>query len=94
MLRNVDAALHVNDKEQSTLLYWAEKNLGDGNVDLLGVGRQAIADPEFARKVVEGRIVEIKWCTTCGECTMLLGGNKRVGCTVYDPEYKALLKKG
>jgi 2,4-dienoyl-CoA reductase-like NADH-dependent reductase (Old Yellow Enzyme family) len=82
------------DKEQSTLLYWAEKNLKDGNVDLVGIGRQAIADPEFAGKVVEGRVAEIKWCTTCGECTMLLGGNKRVGCTVYDKEYKALLKKG
>jgi 2,4-dienoyl-CoA reductase-like NADH-dependent reductase (Old Yellow Enzyme family) len=93
-LRNGDASLHVDGREQSTLLYWAEKNLKDGNVDLVGVGRQAIADPEFARKVVEGRIAEIKWCTTCGECTMLLGGNKRVGCTIYDKEYKALLKKG
>jgi len=91
-LRNGDAALHVDAKEQSTLLYWAEKNLRDGNVDLVGVGRQAIADPDFARKVVEGRIADIKWCTTCGECTMLLGGNKRVGCTIYDKEYKALLK--
>jgi len=93
-LRNGDASLHVGDKEQSTLLYWAEKNLKDGNVDLVGIGRQAIADPEFARKVVEGRVAEIKWCTTCGECTMLLGGNKRVGCTIYDPEYKGALKQG
>ncbi len=90
-LRNGDAALHVADKEQSTLLYWAEKNLRDGSVDLVGIGRQAIADPAFARKVVEGRVGEIRWCTTCGECTQLLGGNKRVGCTVYDKEYKALL---
>jgi 2,4-dienoyl-CoA reductase-like NADH-dependent reductase (Old Yellow Enzyme family) len=61
-------------------------------VDLVGVGRQAIADPEFARKVVEGRASEVKWCTTCQECTMLLGANKRVGCTIYEKEYKALLK--
>jgi 2,4-dienoyl-CoA reductase-like NADH-dependent reductase (Old Yellow Enzyme family) len=93
-LRNGDTSLHINDKEQSTLLYWAEKNLKDGNVDLVGIGRQAVADPDFARKVVEGRFDEIKWCTTCGECTMLLGGNKRVGCTIYDPDYKGALKKG
>ncbi len=91
-LRNGDSALHVADKSQSTLLYWAEKNLRDGNVDLVGVGRQSIADPEFARKVIEGRASEVKWCTTCQECTMLLGGNKRVGCTIYEKEYKALLK--
>jgi 2,4-dienoyl-CoA reductase-like NADH-dependent reductase (Old Yellow Enzyme family) len=60
----------------------------------LGVGRPAIADPEFARKVVEGRLNEITWCTTCGECTILFSGNKRVGCTVYDKEHKGALKKG
>ncbi len=42
--------------------------------------------------MVEGRLAEITWCTTCGECTMLLGGNKRAGRTVYEKEYKALLK--
>jgi 2,4-dienoyl-CoA reductase-like NADH-dependent reductase (Old Yellow Enzyme family) len=91
-LKNGDTALHVADKSQSTLLYWAEKNLRDGNVDLVGVGRQAIADPEFARKVLEGHSSDVKWCITCQECTMLLGGNKRVGCTIYEKEYKALLK--
>ena len=92
-LKNGDSALHVADKAQSTLLYWAEKNLRDANVDMVGVGRQAIADPDFARKVLEGRASEVKWCITCQECTMLLGGNKRVGCTIYEKEYKALLKQ-
>ena len=91
-LRNGDAALHVGDREQSTLLYWAEKNLRDGSVDLVGIGRQSIADPDFAAKVLGGRAADVRWCTTCGECTMLLGSNKRVGCPVYEKEYKALLK--
>jgi 2,4-dienoyl-CoA reductase-like NADH-dependent reductase (Old Yellow Enzyme family) len=91
-LRNGDPALHVDDREQASLLHWAEKNLRDGSVDLVGVGRQAIADPDFARKVLSGKADEVRWCTTCGECTMLLGGNKRVGCPVYEKEYRALLK--
>jgi 2,4-dienoyl-CoA reductase-like NADH-dependent reductase (Old Yellow Enzyme family) len=91
-LRNGDSALHVDDREQASLLHWAEKNLRDGSVDLVGVGRQAIADPDFARKVLSGKADEVRWCTTCGECTVLLGGNKRVGCPVYEKEYKALLK--
>jgi 2,4-dienoyl-CoA reductase-like NADH-dependent reductase (Old Yellow Enzyme family) len=91
-LRNGDSALHVAGREESTLLYWAEKNLRDGSVDLVGIGRQAVADPDFARKVLAGKAEEVRWCTTCGECTMLLGGNKRVGCPVYEKEYKVLLK--
>jgi 2,4-dienoyl-CoA reductase-like NADH-dependent reductase (Old Yellow Enzyme family) len=92
-LQKGDKALHVSDPEKATFLYWAEKNLRDGATDLVGVGRQAIADPDFARKVVEGRLSEIRWCITCQECTMLLGSNQKVGCTIYDKEYRALLPK-
>ena len=92
-LKNGDTALHVADKEKASLLYWAEKNIRDGATDIVGVGRQAIADPDFARKVIEGRTSEIHWCITCQECTMLLGSNQKVGCTIYEKEYKALLPK-
>jgi len=92
-LKDGDAALHVGDKSQATLLYWAEKNIRDGHTDMVGVGRQAIADPEFARKILEGHASEVKWCITCQECAMLLGANKRVGCTIYEKEYRALLPK-
>ncbi len=86
-----DKALHVSDPEKASFLYWAEKNLRDGNTDLVGVGRQAIADPEFARKLMEGRVSEVRWCITCQECTMLLGANQKVGCTIYEKEYRAFL---
>lgn len=90
-LKNGDDALHVADRSKADFLYWAEKNLRDGNTDMVGVGRQSIADPEFARKVIEGRLAEVRWCITCQECTTLLGANKRVGCTIYDREYRDLL---
>ena len=49
--------------------------------------------PEFARKILEGRESEVRWCITCQECTTLLGSNKRVGCTIYDKEYRQFLPK-
>jgi 2,4-dienoyl-CoA reductase-like NADH-dependent reductase (Old Yellow Enzyme family) len=90
-LKNGDDSLHMANKQQASFLYWAERNLSAGHTDLVGVGRQSIADPDFARKVLEGRLGDVNWCTTCQECTTLLGSNKRVGCTQYDKEYKALL---
>jgi 2,4-dienoyl-CoA reductase-like NADH-dependent reductase (Old Yellow Enzyme family) len=92
-LKNGDDALHVTDKSKASFLYWAEKNIRDGATDMVGIGRQSIADPEFARKVTENRISEIKWCITCQECTMLLGANQRVGCTIFEKEYRSLLPK-
>ena len=55
-----------------------------GNADLVGVGRQAIADPDFARKLLPGKAGEARWCTTCNQC---------IGCPLYEPEYRALLPK-
>ena len=92
-LKDGDDALHIPDPEKRTFLYWAEKNLRDGHVDLVGVGRQAIADPEFARKLLDGRLAPIRWCVTCNECGALLGANRRVGCTIFDREYRELLRE-
>ncbi len=92
-LSNGDKALHISDMDKANFLYWAEKNVRDGHTDLVGVGRQSIADPEFARKILEGREAEVRWCITCQECTTLLGSNKRVGCTIYDKEYRQFLPK-
>jgi 2,4-dienoyl-CoA reductase-like NADH-dependent reductase (Old Yellow Enzyme family) len=92
-LSNGDKALHISDMDKANFLYWAEKNVRDGHTDLVGVGRQSIADPEFARKILEGRASDVRWCITCQECTTLLGTNKRVGCTIYDKEYREFLPK-
>jgi 2,4-dienoyl-CoA reductase-like NADH-dependent reductase (Old Yellow Enzyme family) len=91
-LKDGDDALHIPDRDKRTFVYWAEKNLREGHVDLVGVGRQAIADPAFARKLLEGRLEEIHWCITCNECGALLGANQRIGCTIFDKEYRALLR--
>jgi 2,4-dienoyl-CoA reductase-like NADH-dependent reductase (Old Yellow Enzyme family) len=73
--------------------YWAEKNLSQGLCDLVGIGRQSLADPLFARKILGGRSSEINYCLTCGGCSVLLRSQAQTGCTVYFDFYKRILKE-
>lgn len=45
----------------------AERMLELGEADLIGMARQLIADPEFSRKVTEGRADEIRACIACND---------------------------
>jgi 2,4-dienoyl-CoA reductase-like NADH-dependent reductase (Old Yellow Enzyme family) len=76
------------EAERKSLLYWAAKNLREGGADIVGLGRQAIADPLFPAKALRGESATIDYCTTCSGCGQLLGDQKRVGCVVYDKRYK------
>ena len=42
--------------------------LQNNMADLIGMTRRFFADPEYARKVVEGRMEDIAPCTACLEC--------------------------
>ena len=59
----------------------AEQILNEGQADFLAMGRTLIADPEFPRKAVEGRISEIRKCIADNECihSLLIKG---LVCTV------------
>lgn len=43
----------------------AEAIVAGGKADMISLGRQSIADPEFPNKVAEGRVDEIFQCTGC-----------------------------
>jgi 2,4-dienoyl-CoA reductase-like NADH-dependent reductase (Old Yellow Enzyme family) len=45
----------------------AEAVLKAGKADLLAIGRSLITDPDLPRKVLEGRLNEIKACIKCNE---------------------------
>ncbi|NWF92753.1 MAG: NADH:flavin oxidoreductase [Syntrophaceae bacterium] len=92
-LRDGKNDLKGADPSKKSFLYWAEKNLRDGNVDLVGIGRQSLADPLFAKKVLSGDTDRITFCIACGGCSILLKSQREVGCTVYDPYYKEVLQK-
>lgn len=47
---------------------FAEKLLEEGYQDFISMGRTFLADPEWTRKVKEGRVCEIRKCISCLYC--------------------------
>jgi 2,4-dienoyl-CoA reductase-like NADH-dependent reductase (Old Yellow Enzyme family) len=92
-LRDGKNDLKNPDPSKKSFLYWAEKNLKDGSVDLVGIGRQSLADPLFVKKILSGNIDQINFCTACGGCSILLKSQEEVGCTIYNQYYKEVLRK-
>lgn len=92
-LRDGKNGLKEPDPSRKSFLYYTEKNLKDGNVDLVGIGRQSLADPLFAKKILSGDVDKVNFCTACGGCSILLRSQKQVGCTVYNKYYKGVLKE-
>jgi len=61
----------------------AEAVLGEGKADFIGLGRSHLADPEWARKVAEGRPEDIVPCIGCCEGCMARGfSGKYASCAV------------
>ena len=66
-----------------------------GRSAAFGLGRGALAYPDFAADLIRGgRMSPRKTCTTCSVCSHLLRRQRRVGCAVRDPEYKKTAGKG
>ena len=91
-LRDGTNDLKEPDPQKRSFTYWAEKNLRQGVCDMVGIGRQSLADPLFARKILAGRNSEINYCLTCGSCSLLLQNQVQTGCAVYFDFYKKILK--
>jgi 2,4-dienoyl-CoA reductase-like NADH-dependent reductase (Old Yellow Enzyme family) len=92
VLNNGNNALQAVEKEKSTVFYWGNKNIDDGYVDMIALGRQSLADPKLPAKYLEDKEDEIKWCTACDNCVELLIRQQNVGCTTYNKPYTQLLK--
>ncbi len=60
----------------------AERVLQEGKADLIAVGRGLIADPEWARKVIEGRLEDIRPCISCNYCVDFVSRALEARCTV------------
>ena len=92
-LRDGKNDLKEPDSSKKNFIYWAEKNLRDNHVDLVGIGRQSFADPLFARKILGGEVHSIHFCKACSGCSVLLRSQRQVGCTVYDEYYREVLRQ-
>ncbi len=73
--------------ENNTLNFWGNKNIADGVVDIVSLGRQSFADPYLPKKFAEGKESEVKWCTACDNCIEFLIRQEHVGCAVYNKPY-------
>ncbi|MDF1552765.1 MAG: NADH:flavin oxidoreductase [Deferrisomatales bacterium] len=60
----------------------AARALGSGSADLVAIGRQLIADPDTAGKLLSGRAEEIVPCTECRQCFATIHRGLPMGCAV------------
>ena len=79
--------------EQSSLIYWANKNIRDGVCDMIAIGRQSLADPLLPSKLEAGKPDDVNWCTVCDNCIEFLIRQVPVGCSTYEREYTKELKE-
>ena len=64
----------------------ADEAIAHGDVDMVALGRELIADPEWPRKAAEGRPEDIAPCQRCSNCYHIASEHWNVGCTV-NPRY-------
>ncbi len=83
--------LEAVTREDSSLLNYGAANIEKGYVDMIGLGRQSMADPLLPLKVHEGREKEIHFCTTCDNCLELLIQQRPIGCCTYNKYYTKVL---
>ena len=56
-----------------------------GDADFVSIGRQTIADPDYAAKVIEGKPEKIRRCLRCNECLGAVMRSCGISCAV-NPE--------
>lgn len=93
IFRDGKNALQAVKQEENTLLYWGDKNIRDGVVDMVALGRQSLADPFTPVKLMEGREEEVQWCTADDHCIELLIRQRNVGCCTYNKPYIEAFKQ-
>jgi dimethylglycine catabolism A len=64
----------------------AEGVLAAGGADIIGFARQALADPDWFRKVVSGRGAEVHLCLYTNYCEALDQRHRQVTCELWDRE--------
>lgn len=60
----------------------ADESVRDLPIDIVAIGRQMIADPDAAGKILAGKHEEIVRCDECMTCFATIGKGKPMGCKV------------
>lgn len=77
--------------ENNSFEYWANRNISEGVVDMVALGRQSYADPYIPKKLQSGE--KIQWCTACDNCIELLIRQMGTGCTTFNKPYREALQE-
>jgi 2,4-dienoyl-CoA reductase-like NADH-dependent reductase (Old Yellow Enzyme family) len=64
----------------------AEAALADGTADIVAFARQALADPDWFRKVLSGRGQDVRLCIYTNYCEALDQRHRQVTCELWDRE--------
>ncbi|HZJ70214.1 MAG TPA: hypothetical protein VFF36_04730, partial [Planctomycetota bacterium] len=67
----------------------AERALAEGLADLIGAARQSLADPDWFRKLREGRGSEVVRCEYTNYCEALDQQHREVTCKLWDRLFTA-----
>ncbi|GFE56327.1 FAD-dependent oxidoreductase [Geobacter sp. AOG1] len=62
--------------------YLGEEYLQKGSIDMVGMTRRLLADPEMPNKVAQGRMEDIRWCHGCLHCMDERNKNRRLNCRI------------
>jgi len=62
----------------------AERLLSEGIIDIVGMGRALISDPELPNKILAGRTDEIRECNSCNLCWGEIHASKPLMC-IHNP---------
>ena len=93
IFRDGKNALQAVKQEENSILYWGDKNIRDGVVDMIALGRQSFADPFTPAKLMAGEEKEVNWCTADDHCIELLIRQKNVGCCTFNKPYTVALQQ-
>ena len=93
IFRDGKNALQGVEQKKNTLLYWGDKNINDGVVDMVALGRQSLADPFTPAKLLDGKENEVNWCTADDHCIELLIRQRNVGCCTFNKPYTEALQE-
>ena len=93
LFRDGKNGLSAVDPADSNLLSFGAQCIETGAVDMIGLGRQSLADPLLPLKLEENRESEIKYCVGCDNCLELLIQQSRVGCSTFNKYYTEILRQ-
>jgi 2,4-dienoyl-CoA reductase-like NADH-dependent reductase (Old Yellow Enzyme family) len=85
--------LLAESPEEGSLFAFGARNVEQGVTDMIALGRQSLADPILPAKYRDGQDGDIDFCTLCDNCSELLMRQATIGCTVYNPYYRDVLKR-